>query len=205
MISEIMLPELRRLVEARLSPNRFSHTLGVERLAAFLGNMLIPMDTAELRAAALLHDIAKEIPIEDQIKMLSENKFSLTEEDKKTPGVIHSFTAPIIIKRDFPEFATQRLEGAVRKHTVGSSGMSIFDKIIFISDYAEDTRVYDSCRSVRAFLLKDFSELSYEERLARLNDACIESVKGVIEAIKRAGRPINSRIIKTYDFLMKQK
>ncbi len=199
MITEQMLSDLKKRVQTRLSPKRYGHTLGVERLAALLAAALLPDMIYEIRAAAVLHDIAKEIPLEEQMQMLSEENFSVTEADLRSPGIIHSFAGPIVIKRDFPDFATDNIISAVLKHTLGARDMSLFDKIIFISDYAEDTRIYDSCIAVRAMLLENFSELSYDEKLERLNLACFESVKGMIDAIKRAGRPLNPRIFMSYE------
>ena len=157
--SKEILEKLKTEVSARVSPKRFSHILGVERCALELGKIFLPDRLDELSAAAVLHDVTKEIPHENQIKLLEESGFLLTEEDKNTSGVLHSFSAPLIIKRDFPEFATDDIISAVGNHTVGSENMSVFDKIIFISDYAEDTRVYESCRKVRAALFDNLENL----------------------------------------------
>ena len=104
--SKEILEKLKTEVSARVSPKRFSHILGVERCALELGKIFLPDRLDELSAAAVLHDVTKEIPHENQIKLLEESGFLLTEEDKNTSGVLHSFSAPLIIKRDFPEFAT---------------------------------------------------------------------------------------------------
>ena len=77
-----------------MSEKRFSHTLGVERCAERLGRLVLSERINELRAAALLHDISKEIPIDIQFEILEKNKFPLTDEDRTTVGVIRSFTAP---------------------------------------------------------------------------------------------------------------
>ena len=130
--SEIKLSELREKLKLLLSAKRFSHTIGVEKCAAAIGAVLMPDSIEELRAAALLHDVAKEICIDEQLELLRESKFPLTDEDAATAGVIHSFTAPLIIKRDFPDFANDNILSSVEKHTVGAESMSVFDKIIFI-------------------------------------------------------------------------
>ena len=81
--------------------------------------------------------------------------------------------------------------------------MSLFDKIIFISDYAEDGRIYESCRKVRDFLLTDIENLSYEKRIERLNDACIMSIDGALEALNRMRVKINPRMYETRNSLLK--
>ena len=193
-ISDKELLLLREAVKERMSEKRYQHTLGVERMAEYLASHLIPDRIYEARAAALLHDVAKEIPIEEQVRLLKEDGFLLTEEDLGTPGVIHSFSGATVIKRDFPEFATDDILKSVRFHTIGGRDMNIFHKIVFVSDYTEDTRVYESCIAVRGLLLKGFEELDYEGKIKRLNEACHASLQGTISAIIKAGRPINSRI-----------
>ena len=204
MIDGRMLEELRVAVSKTVSVKRFSHVLGVERCAARLGEAIMPERTDELRAAALLHDISKELPVADQIAMLSADGFTLTEEDALTEGVLHSFTAPIVIRKHFPEFATPDILAATENHTVGRENMSVFEKIIFVSDYAEDTRKYSSCIAVRERLFEKFEGLLPEEKLKRLDRACLEAIDGAAEALGRMNMPINSRMYKTRDYLLKK-
>lgn len=204
MITDDMLVSLRAEVAKRVSQKRFSHVLGVERCAAELATYILPEKLYELRAAAILHDVTKEIPYAEQIKILEDAGISLTDEDRATEGVLHSFTAPVIVKRDFEAFATDDILAAVRNHTVGDEDMSTFEKIIFISDYAEDTRTYESCKAVRKMLFENIAELCMEERLNRLDKACLASIDGALEALKRCSRPINSRMYKTRNSLLKK-
>ena len=194
LISDIDLLNLRKDIKTRMSEKRFQHTLAVERMSKYLAKFLLHDRINEVCAAALLHDVAKEIPLDEQIPMLIKSGFELTEEDLETPGIIHSFTAPLIIKRDFGNFATNDILTATLNHTVGSDNMSVFDKIIFISDYTEETRTYGSCIAVREFLLKGFENLSDNEKLLRLNEACRLSLEATAEAIAKSGERINSRM-----------
>ena len=200
-----ILEDLRIAVSARVSEKRFSHILGVERCAVSLGKIFLPDSVDELAAAALLHDVTKEIPTALQIKMLEEAGFALTEEDKSTEGVLHSFTAPIVIKRDFPQFATDNVLLAVGNHTVGRENMSIFEKIIFISDYAEDTRRYESCKQVRRALFDGIEDLGGDDLIKRLDMAMLMSVDGALSALERMGQRINSRMYLTRNSLSMNK
>ena len=76
-----MLSNLRTSVKARLSAKRYEHTIGVEAMASRLGWILMPDKIYELRAAALLHDISKEIPYEEQVDLLSKSTVVYTDED----------------------------------------------------------------------------------------------------------------------------
>lgn len=204
MITDAMLGALTEEVSRRVSPKRFSHVLGVERCAALLGEYILPERVNELRAAAILHDVTKELPSDEHIRLLTESGFPLTDEDKKTLGVLHSFTAPIVVKRDFSGFATDDVLLAVKNHTVGTSCMSTFEKIIFVSDYAEDTRTYESCIAVRKMLFDGMETLSLSERLKRLDEACLMSVDGALLALEKMGQPVNSRIFETRNALLRK-
>jgi len=201
--TERQIDILRKRVEGSMSKKRFLHTVGVEKCAKGLGEIFIPDSVNELRAAALLHDIAKEIPKEDQIALLKESGVPLSNEDFSTEGVIHSFCAPLIIKRDFSEYASANILSAVFNHTVGEPDMSIFDKIIFISDYAEEGRTYPSCKRVREFLFFGLDSLSESERMVRLDEAVLMSIDGALEALTRMGAEINSRMYETRKSLIK--
>ena len=205
MINKNSVEVLARRVEGRLSAKRFKHSLGVKKCAELLGEKLLPDSVDELAAAALLHDISKELPIREQLKIISESDFVLTEEDARTEGVIHSFSAPEVVKRDFPEYATPSVLSAVLKHTVGAESMSVFDKIIFLSDYIEENRVFDSCSRVRDFMLGGFDLLTEREALARLNEACLMAISGAEEALLRMNQPINSRMYLTKKIFLEQK
>ena len=60
--------KLYKAVASRLSEKRYMHTLGVEKAAIRLSERLMPeCDAEEMRAAALLHDITKEMDLAEQI------------------------------------------------------------------------------------------------------------------------------------------
>lgn len=202
--SDESLGSLRETVKNRLSENRFLHTLGVERAAERLGKIFLPDKISELRAAALLHDIAKEIPIDVQLEMLKKANFELNDEDMMAEGVIHSFTAPIVVKNDFQKFALPYILSSVLNHTVGSKDMTVFDKIIFISDYIEDTRTYPSCIEVRETLYSLLQNALESEKIIALNKACLASIDATISSLKKRNLPINPRMKKTKKSLEKQ-
>ncbi len=203
--TEESIAKLREAIKTRMSEKRFSHTLGVEKCAERLGNLILPHKTNELRAAALLHDISKEMPIEEQFGILNENAFPLTDEDKETLGVIHSFSAPYVIKDSFSDFATEDILSAVFNHTLGCDRMSTFDKIIFVSDYAEQTRAFESCIAVRNFLFNGIEEMSADDRVKRLDASVLAALNGALEALTRMKQPINSRIYITKKYLESNK
>ena len=61
---------LKNSVALRMSEKRFLHTMGVVFTAERLGKTLLPEKISELKAAALLHDVSKELPVSKHIEIL---------------------------------------------------------------------------------------------------------------------------------------
>ena len=195
--------ELSELIRPRLSEKRFKHTLFVLEAAKRIGQYFNEIDISELSCAALLHDVTKELSYEEQISLITEGNIELTDEDRETPAILHSLSAPIVIERDFPEFATKNILSAVEKHTTGSDEMSLFDKIVFIADYVEDTRIYDSCIEVRERLFSSLSrDQDYPKNEAAVNKAVLDSLIFTEKDIIKRGRTPNARSLKAKEALL---
>lgn len=202
MISESMIEALRERIEKILSAPRFSHTLGVERCAERLAELCSPDKKTEIRAAALLHDVTKELSFDEHIKILSENGFPLSEEDKSSSGVLHSFSAPFVIARDFLEFCDSEILSSVFKHTLGDEEMSVFDEIIFLADFIEETREYDSSIKVRGFVFENMKNDQIEENVKILHRACLMEIESTVSHLSKAKRPIHTKTKKAMDALI---
>ena len=195
------LNALRHEVGSRLSQKRYDHTIGVEKMATHIGNIILPDKIYELKVAALLHDIAKEISQDDQLRLLLKSDI-LTDVDLSTKPALHSFAAVLVIKRDFPQYATNDVLSAVFNHTLGAPGMSVFDEIIFISDFAEDGRTYPACKEVNNFIKTNIScDKSNSENIILLHRASLIAIDSTIDSINNRGERINALTILTRDYL----
>ena len=203
--SDVDLERLSSSVKKRMSEGRFVHTLGVKRCAEQIGRLVLPEKCDELSVAALLHDITKELPEAEQERLISEYSIPVTDEDRKTPGVIHSFTAPSVILRDFPEFATDDVLSAVECHTLGRADMTLFDKIIFLSDYIEDTRVYTLCVRAREHFFDGIDGISREEIIAKIDDTIVFCIDTNTKRIASEGARVNKRMLLTRDDILSKK
>lgn len=200
-ITEEQLTSVRRDVAARLSPGRAEHTLGVERAAIWMAERLCPSKTPLLRAAALLHDITKEYSFEKQLKICGEFGIILRDDEKSSPGVLHAITAAAIIPREYPQLASAELCGAVRWHTTGRADMTLSEKIIFLADYIEDGRGYESCRALRASFMRELDgicraaahdgEQWHLAAQACLDRAVLAELRGTLRSLRERGLAIN--------------
>ena len=137
---EKQLSLLRERIKSVLSPFRYKHTLGVEKMAVRLAEIYCPEKESLLRAAALLHDLTKEKRFEEQIEIFECHGVTPTEEQLSVAPTLHAFTAPLIIPEEYTEFACDELLDAIRYHSTGRADMTLSEKIIFLSDYIEENR-----------------------------------------------------------------
>lgn len=200
-ISEADLSLLSEEVKRRLSEKRYLHTLGVERMAKKLGELFFSEDTVrELRAAALLHDIAKELPEDEQKALIRAAGFPVTEEDLSSSPLYHAFAAPEVIRRDFPEYATEKILRAVFFHTTGDPSMDTFEKIVFLSDFIEEGRMYPSCITVRESLLSTLS--AGEPKEAALDRAVLRTLDLTVVSLIDRHADINLRTVRARNSIL---
>ena len=192
---------LSSAVKKRLSPKRYTHTAAVADAAKRLSSYCLPDSENEIEAAALLHDIAKEYSTEELVSLLEGSGKSISPEDLLSPAVLHSFAAPIVIRRDFPDFATENILSSAYNHTIGAPDMSVFDEIIFLADYIEDTRTYEHCKRVREYV---YSMLGSDrgENIKALHKACVMAIDYTLIHLIENKKPINSKNILTRNALL---
>ena len=192
MITEEMLQNLRHSVSLRLSERRYLHTLGVEEMATFIAAHCLPGKVREASAAALLHDVTKEIAIDEQIEMLKRADISLGFGECIPNEVLHSFTAPVVVESDFSDFASEEILSAIRKHTIGAENMSTLDKIIFLADFIENSRTYPDSVNTRKFVLDSLKPSQINENIKVLNRACVMEIDSTIAHLTSRGAKINN-------------
>ena len=72
--------------------------------------------------------------------------------------------------------------------------MSLFDEIIFISDYIEEGRCYDASIKIRDELFSSLAlAKSYEEKLSALHKATLSSIESTIAILKKRGLHVNEK------------
>ena len=182
---------LRQRVEARLSPYRFAHTVGVADMAARLAALYCPDKAEMLRAAALLHDITKELDRKAQCDLLAKAGVKLRADELASPKIYHGITAPLVIVSDFPEYATEALLSAVRWHTTGRARMSLTEALLYLADYIEEGRSFPDCVALRArFFDARPEQMTEVERRLHLALVIRESLEMTVRELTCAGAPV---------------
>ena len=197
-----MVERLSAEISRRLGERRFLHTKGVAACASKLAELCEIESKTEAEIAAYLHDITKEYSHDEQMALIKKHKIKLDEEDLMSPAVLHSFTAPQVIKSEFPEFATDKILSAVRLHTLGSPDMTEFDEIIFLADFIEETRTYPACVKLREFVFSNMKKRDAEANIAILHRAVISAIDSTISNLTESNRFVNSKNILTKEALL---
>ncbi len=202
MISEKMLTELKEDLKTRMSGFRLAHTLGVEEMAIRIGGIYCPEKVNVLRAAALLHDITKELSPDAQKEIFKKHGIVMSREAELAPPTHHAMTAELEIPERYPEFADPEILGAVRCHTTGRAGMTLCEKIIYISDYIDFTRTYSDCILLRDMFWGAHPErMSGEERLVHLDRVVLRSLELTIIDLNERGRTVSRETVEALDHL----
>ena len=136
------------IIELKDKPKRLEHILGVRDTAVNFGKKY-NLDLDILETAALLHDITKYYTLE-QNKEIIDRFFEETTRIYKyyNENILHAFSAYVIAKEKY-NITDGEVLNSILNHTIGRPNMSIYEKIIFISDYIEPNRTYKSCVKVR--------------------------------------------------------
>lgn len=198
-----MLDALRERVKGTMSEKRYAHTAAVERMVVRLGELYCPELIPELRAAALLHDITKEQPLENQLQLCKTFDIILEPTAALAPKTLHARTAAALIPAEYPEYATETVVRAVRWHTTGCEDMTIADRLVYLADYIDDSRKFPDCVRLRDYFWgADPHSMDMAARLAHLRDTLILSFDMTIRGLLEEGVPIGQYSVMARDALL---
>lgn len=184
-ITEEMLSALRTAVSERIGDYRMVHTLGVEREIGRMAALYCPERENMLRAAALLHDVTKELTDAEQMTIFESFGVRLRPDEAASPKVWHGMTAALIIPVQYPDFADAELISAVRWHTTGHAGMSLCDGLVYLADLTEEGRSFPDCMALReAFWGAEPQKMPLSARRRHLRDVILLSLEKTLSRLK---------------------
>lgn len=163
--------EIEKYVRSHLSDKRWNHTVSVvseaEKLCQMYGG-----DMEKCVTAAIFHDVVKELPNEELNALV--RKFGFDEKYIDSPNLSHGKIAAALLKHEWG-IDDEDIINAVSYHTTGRAGMSKTEKIVFIADAIEPTRVYNGVEAIR--------KATYED----LDRGCLKSLTDTVEHLKEKG------------------
>ena len=182
--------EIYIIVKSKLSEKRFYHSeCVVERCIEYA--KIYGVDIEKMKIAGIAHDIAKEIPKEERLKIAEMYGLNLDKIEKKHSPLIHAKLGALIAKKDFE--CTDDICEAIKWHTTGKENMSIMEKILFIADATGKDRKYEN------------TEYLYNLAKEDIDKALIEILKEcIIDVINKNGL-VHLDSVKAYNYMILNK
>ena len=168
---EAFISRCKERIRQDLKPRRVIHTQNVVSEALKMADKY-GADKEKAEIAALLHDIARNLPVEEMNRHVREMGLDSHYLDNK--NLAHSKVGVRIIQQDFGIDDAEILN-AVSYHTTGRENMTLLEKIIFLADAIEPGRNYPSVGELR--------RLAYED----LDRACAYSLKKTKDYVAMRG------------------
>jgi predicted HD superfamily hydrolase involved in NAD metabolism len=176
------------IVKEKLTNGRFTHTIGVmdtsTRLARKYG-----ADVNKAELAAIFHDVAKCMPINELKTIMVENNLSLELLDYNKE-LWHAPVGAFLTEHEYG-IVDQEVLQAITYHTSGHEEMSLLDKVIYVADYIEPNRGFPGVEKARELADKD------------LDQALLYALKNTMTFLIEKEQTLYPLTVKTYNSILK--
>lgn len=177
-------------VKPHLTEHRYTHTLGVVKVAKELASRF-GADEEKAMIAAVFHDYAKFRDKEEMKRLVREtlnDKSFLDYGDE----LLHAPCGAYYVQHEIG-IADEDVLNAIRFHTTGRPGMTVLEKVVFLADYIEPGRHFKGVEEVR--------DLAKEN----LDQAIIEALKNTTVFLMKRNQQVFPDTVATYNQLLKEK
>ena len=147
--------DLRQTVKKLVSPERYAHTLAVEKQALHLAQRY-GEDPQKAAECGILHDICKNMPEERMLQLIADDGImtgtgghaSSDIPFERQPQLLHSYAGAAYLRLEMG-ITDEEILDAVRYHTTARGGMSRLEKIVYLADLTSEDRNYPDVDKVR--------------------------------------------------------
>ena len=146
-------PQYQALIQQRLSPKRYKHSLNVMERAVYLAR-IIGADPGKAELAGLLHDVEKNTDPKILLQNLENSDILFSDADRMLPQLWHA-PAGMLFLRDKLGIRDSDVLNAVCYHTTGRKDMSPLEKTVYLADLTSADRDYPDAEYTRALSEKD--------------------------------------------------
>ncbi len=134
-------------IRPHLGDARFYHSQCVSKEAATLAKQY-GADVYKAEIAGMLHDICKEMPPEEQLKIIDRFGIIMNETEKKTKKLYHAISGAAYVQHILG-IEDEEIISAIRWHTSGHAKMTLLEKIVFVADFNSADRTYPGVEEMR--------------------------------------------------------
>jgi predicted HD superfamily hydrolase involved in NAD metabolism len=182
------IDEIKEKLRGGLSPKRFKHSLGVMDTAVKLA-VLYGVDVSKAEMAGLLHDCAREIKVEEVLRICKEHNIAVDDICAMQPKLLHGPVGSVVARKEYG-IEDEEILGAIYCHTTGRKDMKALDKIIFLADYIEPGRDFSGVEKVREAVFED------------LDKGMVISLVTIIKHLVKKRELIQLDTIDTWNYMM---
>lgn len=181
-------------VKKHLTDQRFFHCQCVAKEAVRLAKRY-GADEEKARVAGILHDIMKDTPKEEQLKIMEDSGILLSESFRASPKLWHALSGSIYCERVLGVTDREILD-AIACHTSGKKDMTLLDKVLFVADYISADRDYPGVKEMRKLAKKSLEEAMIEgiaftvqekmEQRLPLGSGALDAYNDAVMALQKA-------------------
>ncbi|MBR2099793.1 MAG: bis(5'-nucleosyl)-tetraphosphatase (symmetrical) YqeK [Eubacterium sp.] len=180
--------EYIKLIKKTLSAYRFHHSMCVAEKARELARKY-GIDEEKAYVAGILHDITKEMPNDEQIRLIEENGYKLSDFEKSNHRVFHQMSGAAYVKNVLG-IEDEDIISGIRYHTTGRADMTLFEMLIYLADFTSADRSYPDV---------DIMRRKTDENLL---EGMLYSLKYTICDVVSHERTLHPDTIKCYNFVV---
>ena len=179
--------EMITLLSKELKESRLMHTFGVIDTATSLAKAY-HADIKKCERAALLHDCAKYMPLEEMIAICERNFVELNDLEKSKDSLLHAKAGACLAYEKYG-IKDKEILDAIKYHTTGKPDMSLIEKIIFVSDFIEPGRTHSEKLPMYRMIA-----------MADINLVCMNILKDTLDYLESLNEEFDPLTKETYIF-----
>lgn len=147
-------------LKENLSKKRYNHSVNVANAAVDLARRY-GGNTDKAYTAGLLHDIAKEMPVEKQLELIELSELDVSDIEKNALPLYHGIAGAQLVQELFGIKDTDVIL-AIRYHTVGCKDMPLLSRIIYLADLISEDRDYKDVKKMRKYAEQSLDKAMFE-------------------------------------------
>ncbi len=183
--------DYKAVIRSLMGDYRYEHSVNVADEAVKLAR-LYGADEDKAYTAGILHDITKEIPKDEQLKIITDGGIILDDVQKAAPKLWHSISGSVYVQ-SMLGITDADVINAIRYHTTARANMSLLEKIIYIADYTAKGREYNGVDIMR------------EKSRVCLEDAMIFSFQYTFNSLSSKETAIHPDEVFAYNYIVLNK
>lgn len=143
-----------------LSKKRYNHSVNVANAAVELARKY-GENPDKAYTAGLLHDIAKEMPAQEQLELVLKSPLNVDEAEKISTPLFHGIAGAELVQTLF-DIHDPDIILAIRYHTVACGEMAKLSQIVYLADLISEDRDYKDVKKMRKYADQSLEKAMFE-------------------------------------------